>query len=124
MSHIPTINSNPNACQTRGDKCPPELHDSPSRLSSDRAKQLSLENELSLLVLLRSLIGFVVLPPNSFLALTAMYVPHNVSARGHIPLAWFALSDIDYAVEEVGFAMLASEVLHEDKSQLPKQESF
>jgi hypothetical protein len=77
----------------------------------DCAQKLGLKDEFPFLVLLRSFIRLVVLPANCLLALPAMDVPHNVAARCHITLAGLALSDVDNRVKEVGFAMLATEVL-------------
>jgi hypothetical protein len=46
-----------------------------------------------------------------------MYVSHDVSTGCHVPFACFPLSDVDDAIEKVGFAMLATEVLHRDCNQ-------
>jgi hypothetical protein len=43
--------------------------------------------------------------------LPAVYVAHDVAARRHIALVRLRLGDVDDAVEEVGLAMLAAEVL-------------
>ena len=75
------------------------------------AQQLGLEDELALLVLFRRLVGLVVLPPDRLAAATAHNVTHNVPARRHIALAGIAGIDIDHGVEQVRFAVLASEVL-------------
>lgn len=77
----------------------------------DISKQLGLQNELALLVLLARLVGFIVLPPHHLLALAAVYVPDDVATRGHVALAGVARLDVDDRVEEVGFSVLASEVL-------------
>lgn len=77
----------------------------------DLAQQLGLQDVLSLLVLLRSLVSLIVLPPNSSLALLAHNVPHNVSACRHVALARILLLDIDDGVEQICFAMLTAEVL-------------
>lgn len=74
-------------------------------------KQLGLQNELALLVLLAGLIGSIVLPSDHLLALTAVDVPDDVAARRHVALAGVTGLDIDDRVEEVGFSVLASEVL-------------
>ena len=79
--------------------------------SGDIAQELLLEDELPLLVPLRALIGLVVLPPDHLAALFARYVPHNVPTRGHVAVARVAGGDVDDRVEEVGFAVLAAEVL-------------
>ena len=79
--------------------------------SAHLTQQLLLQNELPLLILLRALIRAIVLPAHNFFALPAVYVAHDVAAGGHVALAGFALLDVDYGVEEVGFAVLAAEVL-------------
>jgi len=79
--------------------------------SADRKQQLRLQDELSLLVLLSSLIGFVVFPPNSCLALTAPDVTDNMLTGRHAAFVCIAEYDIDDVVEEECFAMLATEVL-------------
>lgn len=80
-------------------------------LSSHGAEQLLLQNVFSLLILFRALIGTVVFPSHNVFALSTPDVPDDVAARRHIPLASFALLDVDDVVEEVGFAMLTAEVL-------------
>jgi hypothetical protein len=79
--------------------------------SSDLAQELGLENEFTLLVLLTRLECLVVLPAHGLLALLAVDIAHDVATRCHIPLTCFPLGDVDDAIEEVGFAMLAAEVL-------------
>lgn len=74
-------------------------------------QQLLLQDVFALLVLLGALVRAIVLPPDHFFALPARYVPHYVSAGGHVALARLALLDVDDGVEEVGFAVLAAEVL-------------
>lgn len=74
-------------------------------------QQLDLEDEFALLVLLRRLVGFIVLPANNILTVTAADVADNVAAGRHVTLDWLALGDVDDGVEEVGFAVLAAEVL-------------
>lgn len=74
-------------------------------------KQLGLQNELALLVLLVGLIGSIVLPSDHLLALAAVDVPDDVAARRHVALAGFTGLDVDDRVEEVGLSVLASEVL-------------
>ena len=82
-------------------------------LSNSRhtAQQLRLQNIFALLVLLARLICPVVLPPDRLLALTTCDVAHHVPAGRHVPFAGFRGGDIDDAVEEEGFAVLAAEVL-------------
>jgi hypothetical protein len=74
-------------------------------------QQLLLQNVLALLVLLRALVRTIVLPTNNLTALFAGDVAHQVTAGGHVALASLALSDVHDGVEEVGFAVLAAEVL-------------
>jgi len=73
-------------------------------------QQLSLEYELSLFVLLTRLESFVILPANRLFTLLAVYIANDVAARCHVSLARVAFSNVNDAVEEVGFAVLAAEV--------------
>ena len=75
------------------------------------AEQLSLQDVLSFLVLLSRLERFVVLPAYRLVALSTGNIPHDVSARSHVPLAGIARRDVDDVVEQVRLAMLAPEVL-------------
>lgn len=84
----------------------PSLHP-----STHRTKQLLLQNKLPLLILFRLLVRAVVLPAHRLFALTTGDVAHDVAAGGHVALAGLALLDVDDAVEEEGFAVLAAEVL-------------
>lgn len=70
-----------------------------------------LEDELALLVLLVGFKGLVILPANRFLALPARDVADNMATRRHVALAGLARLDVDDAVEKVGLAVLAAEVL-------------
>ena len=79
--------------------------------SADLTEQLLLENVLSLLVLLRALIGAVVLPAHDLAALTAGDISHHMTSGRHIAFSCFALLDVDARVEEVCFAVLAAEIL-------------
>lgn len=83
----------------------------------DVAEQLSLEDELALLVLLRVLKGLVVFPAHRLLTLAAGDVADNVAARRHVTLVGLAGVDVDDIVEEVGFAVLATEILRADERQ-------
>ena len=76
-----------------------------------RTQQLRLQYELAFLVLLRLLVRLVVLPPDRLLALPAHYVPHDVPTRRHVAFVGVRLRDVHDGVEEVGFAVLAAEVL-------------
>jgi hypothetical protein len=79
--------------------------------SGDVAQKLLLEDELPLLILLRTLVGLVVLPPDHLFTLPASDVSHSVSAGSHVAIARLRCLGIHHAVEEEGFAMLATEVL-------------
>jgi hypothetical protein len=79
--------------------------------SSDLAQQFGLKYELALLVLLARFESLVVFPAYGFFALLAEDVADNVPTGCHISLAWLALGDIHNAIKEVGFAVLATEVL-------------
>jgi hypothetical protein len=82
-----------------------------SQLLVDHTQELRLKDELALLVLLARLVRLVVLPADRLVALLARYVAHDVAPRRHVALAGLPLLDVDDAVEEVRFAMLAAEVL-------------
>ena len=81
--------------------------------SIDRTYQLGLQNKLALLILLRLLVRLIVFPPDRLLTLPTADVPHDVSARRHVPLDSVGLGDVDDRAEEVGFAVLAAEGLEE-----------
>jgi hypothetical protein len=83
--------------------------------SSDIAQERLLENKLSLLVLLCTLVCFIVCPSDHLFALPASDIPDGVPASGHVAVAWLGCLDVHNAVEEEGFAMLATEVLPTNK---------
>ena len=89
------------------DLWPPKML-SPSR---HRAQQLGLQDVLALLVLLRALKRLVVLPPDHLFTLSACDISYDVSAGGHVAVARFRGLGVHDAVEEEGFAMLATKVL-------------
>lgn len=82
-----------------------------SRFSVHLAEQLLLQDELALLVLLGALESLVVLPPDNLFALATGDVAHGVLAGGHVAIARVGGLDVHDDVEEVGFAVLAAEVL-------------
>lgn len=90
----------------------PQTIKAPDRLS-DIAQQLRLEYELALLVLLRLLVGFIVLPSHRLPTLPTSDVPHHVAAGRHVSLGGVARRDVDDVVEEVCLAMLAAKILAE-----------
>ena len=57
-----------------------------ARLLLHTRDELTLEDELALLVFLAGLVGLVVLPADRLLALSAVYIAHDVAARRHVPL--------------------------------------
>lgn len=65
----------------------------------DVAKKLSLKYKLALLVLLRSLVCFIVLPANGLLALLAGDIAYDVSSGRHVSFAGLACLDVDDAVK-------------------------
>lgn len=83
----------------------------PSIILTNLTQQLLLQDKLPLLVLLAGLIGPIVLPPDHLFTLPTRDVAHDVAARRHVPLAGFAADCVYHRVEEVGFAVLAAEVL-------------
>lgn len=76
------------------------------------AEQFLFQDELALLVFLARLVCLVILPPYRFLALSAGNIAHDVSAGGHAALDGLGLGDIHNVIEEVGFAVLAAEILY------------
>jgi hypothetical protein len=74
-------------------------------------QQLLLQNILILLILLRALIRTIVLPAHHLATLATRNITHYMTAGRHVALACFSLLDIDDFVEEVGFAVLAAEIL-------------
>lgn len=87
--------------------------------SVDDAEQLVLQDVFPLLVLLGRLESLVVLPAHRLLALLAADVAHDVSARGHVALDGIRQDDVDDVVEQVGLAVLASEVLRLSRQPRP-----
>lgn len=77
-------------------------------------EKLLFENELALLVFLTALVCLVVFPSYRCLALSTGDITHDVSPGCHASFDSFTLCDIDDIVEEVCFAVLASEVLGYD----------
>ena len=75
------------------------------------AEQLRLQDELALLVFLTLLVGLVIFPADGLLAAPTDDVADDVTSSRHIPLDCFRCRDVDHVVEEVRFAMLATEVL-------------
>jgi hypothetical protein len=75
------------------------------------AQQLSLKDVFALLVLLRALIRLIVFPPDDLVTLSAVDVTHDVPACGHVALDGFGGGDVHDGIEEIGFAVLATEVL-------------
>jgi len=86
-----------------------------SPCSIHRAKELSLKDELALLIPLGRLVRLVVLPADNLATDAARDVAHNMAARRHGSLGRFARLDVDYRVEEVRFAMLTAEVLFDSR---------
>ncbi|QSZ35208.1 hypothetical protein DSL72_008075 [Monilinia vaccinii-corymbosi] len=87
---------------------PPPL---PPPLLTNITKQLRLQNKLALLVLLTRLIRLVVFPAHRLVAPLTHDIAHDVSTRSHVAFGGIAGHDIDDEAEEVGFAVLAAEVL-------------
>ena len=75
------------------------------------AQKFLLQDVFALLVLLASLVRPVVLPAHHLLTLPAEDVSDHMPASSHVALNGLTLLVIDDAVEEVCFAMLATEVL-------------
>lgn len=98
---VPVLKSDPLA-SSRGYKLAALVH---------RTKQLGLKYKFSLLILLIRLVRLVVLPAHSVFTLLAADIPYDVFARRHVALVGGAFVYIDDFGEEVGFAVLAAEVL-------------
>ena len=81
-------------------------------------QELRLQDELALLVLLRSLVRLVILPPHRLFALSAVDIPYEVPPRRHVALHGFCLGDVYDGGEEVGFAVLAAEGLVEGEQRV------
>lgn len=79
------------------------------------AEELFLKDEFALFVFLAALVRLVVLPPHSLFALSAGDVTNYMSTGSHAALDSLRLGDVDDVVEEVGFAMLAAEVLDDTR---------
>lgn len=79
--------------------------------SGHDTEQLGFQNELALLILLARLKGLVILPADRLFALFAEYIPHHMPTCRHIAFPGLARRYIHDTVEEVRFAMLATEIL-------------
>lgn len=75
------------------------------------AQQLGFQDVFALLVLLTALECLVILPSNCLVALLTCNVTHDMASSSHVPLGGLTLNHVDNGIEEVGFAMLAAEVL-------------
>jgi hypothetical protein len=82
--------------------------------SADDAEQFLLQDKLPLLVFLAALVGLVILPTHSFLALSARDVADDVATSCHAALDGLGLGDVHDVIEEVSFAVLATEVSADD----------
>lgn len=82
----------------------------------DGDEELGLEDKLALFVLLARLVGFVILPADDLLALSAGDVADDVAASCHAALSGLAGLDVDDRVEQVRFAMLTPKILGDDVS--------
>lgn len=74
-------------------------------------QQFLFQNVFSLFVFFRRFICSIVLPPDNLFALSTVNVAYHVSACRHVTFSRFALLDVYDAVEEIGFPVLAAEVL-------------
>ena len=86
----------------------------------DITQKLGLQYKLPLLIFLTALKGLIILPPHRLVALSASNIPYNMSASGHVALGGFACGYIYDVVEEVGFAVLAAEILQVCQSTMVK----
>ena len=90
---------------------PPPSSSSPPKSLINLTQQLRLQNELPLFVLLAIFIRLIVFPSHCLFALPAADIPNDMAPRCHVALIGFAVDDVDDFAEEVGFAVLAAEVL-------------
>lgn len=75
------------------------------------AQKLRLQDIHSFFIFLRLLVCLVVFPAHRLFALLAANIANDMSACCHAALGRFGLVDVDDGLEEIGFAMLAAEVL-------------
>ena len=87
------------------------------------AEQFFFQDELALLVFLAGLVRLVIFPPYRFSALSAGDVPHDMPPGRHATFDSLGLRYVDHAIEEVRFAMLATEVLREPKHRISPSNS-
>lgn len=83
-------------------------------MSSNSAEKLCLQDEFALLVLLTSLICLIIFPTHSLFALSTVDVAYYVAPSGHVTLVGLRLGNVDNAIEQIRFAMLATEVSTEN----------
>jgi len=81
---------------------------------ADDAEQFFLQDKFPLLVFLAALVGLVVLPTHSLLALSAGDVADDMTTGCHAALDGLGLGDVHDVIEEVGLAVLATEVSADD----------
>ena len=77
----------------------------------DVTKQLRLQYKLPFLILLATLKRLIVFPSHGLIALSAGDISHYVSSRRHVAFGSITCGYVDDVVEEVGFAVLAAEIL-------------
>lgn len=78
---------------------------------ADDAEQFLLQDKLSLLVFLTALVGLVVLPTHSLLALSTGDVADDMTTGCHAALDGLGLDDVHDVIEEVSLAVLPTEIL-------------
>jgi len=67
---------------------------SPTPSSLDVDEQVSLQDVLSLFVLLRGIVGFIIFPPKGDPALDTIYISYCVISSRHLAITRFAFDDI------------------------------
>ena len=80
------------------------------------AQQLGFQDVFALLVLLTTLESLVILPSNGLVALLTRNISHDMTSSGHVSLGGLTLNHVDNGIEEVGFTVLAAEVLPKSQS--------
>jgi hypothetical protein len=88
--------------------CPPPLF---LRGSINTTNQPFLQYIFPLFIFLRRLKGTIIFPTHDFFTLSTADIADYVAAGGHVSFCGFGAEGVDYCAEEVGFSMLASEIL-------------
>lgn len=91
----------------------------PRSFRSFNLNHLNLNYSVALFVPSTRLEGFHVRPANGIFTFLAGHITHDVPSGGRVVLPIFGEINIDGLVEKVCFAVLTSEVLHENLTSAP-----